>query len=171
MNEAIEVIIRVAKEEDAKAMIGFTKQVGTETDFLSFGQEGIDIDVEAEKSYIRSYENSENSIMIVAEVDDQIVAIASLAGRNGDRSKHIAELGISLIREYWGYGIATQMMEMMIEFAENSPLEVLILEVISENDRAIALYEKFGFESVGKFAKRSKVGHKYYDTIFMQKLL
>lgn len=48
-------------------------------------------------------------------------------------------------KNFWGYGIGKQMMEFIINNAKKSKLEKLYLYVSSENARAIALYEKYGF--------------------------
>ena len=43
-------------------------------------------------------------------------------------------------------------MEKIIDFAKNvAKTETISLEVRSDNERAIALYKKFGFETVGTF--------------------
>lgn len=43
-------------------------------------------------------------------------------------------------------------MEQIIDFAKNTAkTEIISLEVRSDNERAIALYQRFGFETVGTF--------------------
>ena len=48
--------------------------------------------------------------------------------------------------------------EEIIRFAENTAkVEMISLEVRSDNERAIALYKKFGFETVGTFPEFMKI--------------
>ena len=47
------IIIKEALPEDAEARIAYARQVGSETDNLSFGQEGFPISVEDEQEAIR----------------------------------------------------------------------------------------------------------------------
>ena len=65
------------------------------------------------------------------------------------KTRHRADVAISLIQKYWGRGIGTAMFEEMIRLAKERDVEQLELEVMEGNDRAIRLYEKFGFERFG----------------------
>ena len=50
-----DVIIKEALPEDAEARIAYSKQVGSETDNLSFGKEGFPISLEEEQEEIRTF--------------------------------------------------------------------------------------------------------------------
>ena len=65
------------------------------------------------------------------------------------KTRHRADVAIALIQKYWGRGIGTAMFEEMIHIAKERGIEQLELEVMEGNDRAIRLYEKFGFERFG----------------------
>lgn len=55
----------------------------------------------------------------------------------------------------WHSGVASAMMNYAIEWAKSIPILVnLHLEVRSDNSRAIALYERFGFQRVGIFPQK-----------------
>ena len=54
------ITIERATAKDAAAMIEYLKQIGGETDNLTFGSEGLPITLEAEKAYIEQMENSCN---------------------------------------------------------------------------------------------------------------
>ena len=58
-------------------------------------------------------------------------------------------MAIALIQKYWSRGIGSAMFEEMIRIAKEHSVEQLELEVMEGNDRAIRLYEKFGFERFG----------------------
>ena len=47
--------------------------------------------------------------------------------------------------EYQGQGFGSMMLEFVIELCEMSNINVLSLEVRESNEKAIALYEKYGF--------------------------
>lgn len=58
----------------------------------------------------------------------------------------------------WGNQIGTRFMEQLIEFAQKTAkTEILSLKVRSDNERAIALYKRFGFEKVGTFNGYMKI--------------
>lgn len=48
-----ELTIRLAKAEEAQEFLNYVNQCGKETDFLSFGKEGIGLNVEEEKNTLR----------------------------------------------------------------------------------------------------------------------
>ncbi|MBK0347430.1 GNAT family N-acetyltransferase [Aerococcaceae bacterium zg-ZJ1578] len=169
MNQEIEAIVRLAEPQDARAIIGLCQQVGSETPYLTFGSKGLDLSVEQETTQIRRYQQSENSLLIVAEVDDQLVGMANLTAFNEEKQQHVAEIGICLIREYWGYGLAKMMMEMLLDFAEHSAIKVITLEVVQENVAAVGLYQSFDFEIVGKLSKRLCHECEYFDSYVMEK--
>jgi len=62
------------------------------------------------------------------------------------------------------------MMQKLIDFAIKNPvLEIIDLEVRSDNLHAIRLYESFGFRTVGIMPKQMKIEGKYHDTNVMIK--
>lgn len=168
-SEDIEVTIRQAEATDAKAILGLSRHIGKETDYLTFGPEGIQLSVEEEMRRVLAYKAAPNSIMLLSETDGQIIGLASVKALDDDRQAHVAEIGLSLIAEYWGYGIGSMMLEAQIEFAQAVGLEILTLEVVTENSRALKLYEKFGFERVGRLSRRLKANYHYYDTYIMER--
>lgn len=148
--------------EDAYALLEFLKIVGGETDNLSFGAEGVPMGLENEKSYLSSQVGSADNVQYLAKHNGEIVGTASL-NRKPRRMSHRGEIGISLKKAYWGLGIASSMMERILEFAQDNGFEQLDLEVRSDNDRAIRLYEKFGFQKLCTFPAFFKINGQYID--------
>lgn len=169
-DEPIEIIIRVAETMDAKAILGLLRHFEKDTPYVIVGSQESNRTVEQQINLINKYNESANSIMLLAESDDQIVGMATVAVIDNDRQGHVAEIGVSIIQEYWGYGIGSILTEEIIEFANHTDLEVLTLEVVTENKRAINLYQKFGFNIVGTLSKRLKKDFHYYDTYIMERL-
>lgn len=170
-SEDIEVTIRQAEATDAKAILGLSRHIGRETEFLTFGPEGLQISVEDEMRLILAYKAASKSIILLSETDGQLIGLASIKALDEGRQAHVAELGLSLVKEYWGYGIGSMMLEAQLEFAKAVGLEILTLEVVTDNLRAIKLYEKFGFTKVGRLSQRLKANYHYYDTYIMERVI
>lgn len=170
-NNEIDTIIRQAEPNDARAILGLTRQVGKESNYLTFGPEGIDLTVEQEMDLIDRFMRAPKSLMLVVEVDDQIIGLANVAVFSTKKQEHVAELGVSLIQEYWGYGIGGMLVEALIDFAREVDLKVITLEVVVDNVRAVKLYEKYNFEIRGTLQKRLKHQHNYYDSYIMELVL
>lgn len=169
--QEIDTIIRQAEPNDARALIGLTKHVGKETNYLTFGPEGIDLTVAQEMDLIQTFAVSEKNLMLVVEVDDQIIGMGNLATFGSQKQAHVAEIGLSLIQEYWGYGIGKLLMEDLLDFAREVDLKVITLEVVKDNQRAVKLYERFDFEIVGTLKQRLKHNCTYYDSYIMELIL
>lgn len=172
-SEDIIVSVRQAEMVDAKAILGLSRHIGRETDYLSFGREGLPWTIEEERAIINKYASSPNSIMLVAEVDDQLIGFATVSAMDMGKQSHVAEIGISIIKEYWSLGIGTMLMEGMIAFAQDVGLKVLTLEVVTDNLRAIDFYHRLGFKQVGRLSQRLQSGNRYrlYDTYVVELLL
>ena len=91
-----------------------------------------------------------HSVLYVAVRGDDVVGTVSLNGLPR-RMSHRAELGITVLMSEWGKGLGSRLMETVIEYAKNSGIEIIELAVRSDNERAIRLYKKHGFESVGVY--------------------
>lgn len=160
----MDILITKAMPEDAEELLALLRKIGSETDNLSFGAEGLPFSVEQERAFIKSLMESTSSVMLLAKKDGRIVGDASFTGNTRERVKHRGEIGISVLREEWGQGIGRQLMEATIDFAKNTAhAEIISLEVRSDNIRAIRLYEKFGFEKIGTFKGFLKVDGKMID--------
>lgn len=162
--------IRQAKPQDAQMILDYLNIIGTESDNLTFGSEGLGYTLDEETKTIETIALSENSIMLLAFVGDTLVSVANLSGKSRERMKHTATLGISVRKDYWHQGIGKAMLKKLIEYAMKNPvLEMLDLEVRSDNVHAIRLYTSFGFHQVGIMPKQMKIDGGYFDTFVMVK--
>ncbi len=160
------IIIERATAKDAAAMIEYLKQIGGETDNLTFGSEGLPITLEAEEAYIKQMENSCNDIMLVAKVNGKIVGDASLS-RLPRRMSHRGDLGVAVVKEYWNQGIGSQLMSKILDFAKENSFEIIDLQVRSDNLRAIHLYERYGFQKIGIHPAFFKINNEYVSFDYM----
>lgn len=142
--------IEPTRPEDAAVVLAYVKQIGGETDNLTFGPEGLPLTVEQEQAFLQSTLEDSDSAQYVVKHGDAIVANASIQ-RFRRRMSHRAEVAVSVAKDYWGRGIGGALMETLISFARERGIRQLNLEVRSDNIRAIRLYEKFGFQKLVTF--------------------
>ena len=164
-------IIREAVPDDAEKMILYLNQVGGESDYLLHGENEFTVPIEGVRRKLAMSKDSENSIVLIALDNGQIIARAELEGYYAARIRHRAKFSISVRKEYWNRGIGTEMLKRMIEQAEKMKLRVIELEVITDNARAIALYHKMGFTDIGIYKDYFCVNGTYKDAAVMQKIL
>ena len=79
------------------------------------------------------------------------------------RMSHRAEFGISVTKSEWGQGIGSALLQKIIDYAKEHTIELINLEVRSDNRRAIQMYEKFGFRKTGISPAYFKIDGEYYD--------
>lgn len=92
---------------------------------------------------------SEDDTAVVAERDGRIVGMAGLH-RNKGRRRHSAVLGISVDDNHRGEGIGKALLTSLIDAADNwLGISRIELTVFTDNEAAIALYRKIGFEAEG----------------------
>ena len=160
--------IRKATAFDAENILEYCQVIGGESDNLTFGKEGVSITIDREKEYLDSIFHSDRQLYLVATKDNEIVGTANLSSFEKPRLAHRAEISLSVKKSMWGNHIGTRFMETIIDFAKNTAkIEIISLEVRSDNKRAIALYKKFGFETVGTFCGFMKINDKYVNCDIM----
>ena len=164
-------IIREAVPDDAEKMIIYLNQVGGESDNLLHGDNEFTVPVEGVKRKLAMSKDSENSIVLIALENEQIIARAELEGYYPARIRHRAKFSISVRKDYWNQGIGTEMLKRIIEQAKKMKIRVIELEVISDNIRGIHLYHKMGFADIGIYKDYFCVNGIYKDAVIMQKLL
>lgn len=164
-----QLIIRVPEEADAQALIDYMKTVDCETHFLAREPDEFDFTLEQEATFIRNLVDDKHSQMFVGELDGQIVANCSVGiVMNKRRYLHRAALGIAVRKAYWGMGIGRLMMLECIKWCKNNGVEQLELEVVTQNERAVTMYQNLGFQIHGtkKHALKYSDG-TYADEYFM----
>lgn len=163
-----EIRIVKAMPEDAEGIIAYTKQIGGESENLTYGPEGIEIEVEQEKEMIAKRANSDKKAFFLAKFDGEIVGVADFSSVEHPRIGHRGGMGISVRKDMWGKGVGSMLMEHIIDFAKNvAKVDIIALEVRSDNERAIHLYEKYGFEKFGTFKGYMKIRGEFVDFDFM----
>lgn len=160
----MELEILRARGSDAGALLAYLKQIGSETDNLTFGAEGFPIDLEGETRYLESNRENPYNAIFVARLDGKLVGDASFESSPRPRLRHRGTMGISVLQEVWGMGIGTKLMQTIIDHARfTAKAELLSLEVRCDNERAIGLYEKFGFRKTGTIPGLLKINGQLVD--------
>lgn len=173
LNNGKECVLRSPVIEDAEELIKYLKQISLETDFLTRYPEEVSIALEEEEKFIERLNNSFNNVMISAFIDDKLVGSASI-NPIGEKIRvlHRATFGIAIIKEAWNLGIGTALITEILDCANKASYEQIELEVVTQNRRAIKLYEKFGFKTYGtrENAFKFKDGSYSSDYLMMKTL-
>ena len=163
--------IREIELKDAEPMLSFLESVAAESDNLTFGPGEFRPSVKEEEEFIKSCREKGNCCAFVAASEGRIIGNLSFRGGERSRTSHAGEFGVSVLKEFWGNGIATALMNRMLDWAATAPVTKINLKVKDDNDAAIDLYRKLGFEVEGRLTRDFRINGKYYDSVLMGKII
>jgi len=146
-------------------------KVLSETIYLTKEKEEFNLTLEQEKAYIESVVKNPRSCLFVVEEDKKIIGSLGFTGSNLKRKRHTGSFGVSILKEYWGRGIASRLLEKLFSWANENEITKINLKVVDTNKRAIKLYEKYGFVVEGKEDRAVKINSEYYSYVLMGKNL
>ena len=174
LKDGRKAVLRTAQIVDAAEMLAFRIKSLGQTDYLmQYPEEMADYTIEKQLNFINRMIESPNDKMFTVIVDGKIAGTGQVSFNTRIKTRHKAGIGIALLKEYWGLGIGSAIFTEIIKSAQSRDgVELLELEVIEGNERAIALYKKFGFEIVAEIpdAIRLKDGTSLKEITMMKKL-
>lgn len=153
--------------ENAAEILEYLKIVGGETHFLLMDENGLGISEEREAKILEAAYVEPRGGMHFGKINREIACMFSLSCNPRRRLAHTGEIALSVRKKYWHIGVGSAIMEALIELAKEASLKNVELGVYADNERAIALYKRFGFEEIGRHRGRMCVDGEYYDEILM----
>lgn len=111
--------------------------------------------------------------VIVADNDGQeVVGWGSL---NLFKPRHayrfVADFSVYVERSYRGKGVGSALLGRLIELGREHGFHKLVLSAFPTNTGGMALYDKFGFRTVGVYREQGRLDGAWVDTVIMEKLL
>lgn len=144
-------IIRNGTEADGQAAFDSFNKTHGETDFLLSYPDENSMTADEEGKFLAEKTVSEDEIELVAEIAGKIIGMAGFEKVGPKyKTKHRAEFGIFVEKEYWGLGIGRALINACIELSEKAGYTQLELDVVSENERAVSLCKSVGFVEYGR---------------------
>jgi len=163
-------IIRHVKESDVN---------GIWNNFNEVVDEGIYIPVlfpvksEFEKNSWYNNIKKLNDICIVAinkslKSPNNVIGMCEVSSIEWDAASHVGSLGIIVQKIYRDMGIGFNLIDLAIRESKRlNHKEKIILSCFSNNERALYLYKKMGFQIIGIRKNQFFMDSKYYDEVLM----
>ncbi len=160
--------IRETRKEDAAEVIKYLGIISYESDFLTFAPGELNVSLAEEEVVIEECSKAQNKVMLIALVEEKVVACLNFTGHQNSRVAHTGEFGVSVRKDYWNKGIGTAMVEELIQWAHSSKVVRKInLRVRSDNQKAICLYKKLGFVEEGVTTREFLIDGQFFDVLRM----
>jgi putative acetyltransferase len=108
---------------------------------------------------------------LVACVEGEIVGMLGLQAGSSPRRAHVGHIWMAVHDRWAGKGVGTALMKAAIDLADNwLNLSRLELTVYTDNEPALRLYKKLGFEIEGTLRKYAFRDGQYVDAYTMARV-
>ncbi|MBO0460132.1 MULTISPECIES: GNAT family N-acetyltransferase [unclassified Enterococcus] len=145
MTSEVELTLKEADEKDAQGLLKMLNQAKQETDYFIIDERSLGMSKEVLAVELTRIKESTEHLLFLALINEQVIGVVSVAPKSELTEQ--GEIGISILKEYWGMGLGTILLEEAIIWAtENENFNTLVLDVLADNQRAIHLYHKMGFQ-------------------------
>ncbi len=160
------IVVRQADADDAEQMYWGFAQVVEEGQWLPLLE--VNTSVWEWTHWLRRIRGTRESILI-ASVEDDYAGHIVIRPEEWMASKHVARLGIIVIRKYRLIGVGHALMTCAEARALELGYEKLVLSTFHHNVVALSLYHSVGFEDVGLRKRHFKMPYGYVDEVLMEK--
>jgi putative acetyltransferase len=162
------VEVRPARPRDAGQVLTLVRSVAAEGRFIRTERVPWTLR-ELRRQFRRSWTST--SARIVAVAGGVVVGDLGIKREEHAVLRHVAELGMSVAREWRRRGVGSALLAEAFRWARWAGVEKVTLTVYPENERALALYRKFGFAEEGRLTGHSKKSYGYEDEVIMGRWL
>lgn len=165
-----DILIRERNTEDVDEFCKFLLKLDNEAEYMLVEKGERDISREI------ILKNTENLIKngdkcFIALDGTAIIGYIIAVREKFIRTRHVASAVIGILEEYCSRGIGYSLFQNIIRWAEENNVKRLELTVITENERAVGLYRKLGFEMEGTRRSSTFKDGKYYDEYYMARII
>jgi len=140
LKDGKKIVVRGAAVEDSEALLRCGQMIFKDDKyFLTTKAEAKDWwSIEKTTERIKRYIDQRGKVLLVAEVDGMIVGQIEVECGVKRRTRHVGQIGMTVLAEYRGIGAGTALMESIIAWAkEDGIIEKLALSVFATNKGAI----------------------------------
>lgn len=168
-----ELIVRPVVVSDADQFLALWDALDTETENMLFapGERQATLEQQVEQ-LSKSIESADSAVFVLENVlNTEIAGFIGCRQNTRIRDRHCAYLVLGIKQKYTGQGWGGKLLFEAENWAISRGLHRLELSVMANNEFAIKLYERFGFNIEGTKRDAVKLNSGYCDEHVMGKLL
>jgi putative acetyltransferase len=167
----MDFIIRPVEIKDARGINELRRMPGVFENILGIPSERL----KKSEDHIINIDNNTHQLVAVTKTEDNeeiVIGVVGLTISASPRMRHSGSMGIMVHKDYQNNGIGTALMRAIMDIADNWLMLVRVeLSVFEDNERAIHLYEKFGFKKEGLKRYATIRNGKYENEYIMARIL
>lgn len=165
------LVIRTIEERDAAAFVEVLRTIEAESGFMLFDPGERETTAEQQAQRIRDMRRGGSQEIFVAEADGELAGYLGATAGAMRRNRHAASFAMGVLERFSRRGIGMALLDALDEWARARRLHRVELTVISQNTRAIRLYERAGFVMEGTRRDALRIDGRFVDERWMSKLL
>lgn len=166
-------MIRKLEINDAGKMLDFFRRlVVVDPKRVERPEDVAKISIEMEKNWITDRikkENEKEMVVRCIEFDGEMIGEGEVEKLKRWIERHVAEIRFGIIPD--NEELALKMVQELINEAREIDIEVLQYFHLETQEVGINIMKKAGFEECGRVRNFYKIGDKYIDRIFLEKIL
>lgn len=162
----MEYTIRPTRLEDMEGFNALRRMPGVFENTLGLPSERVQRNIDG---FQAMGPDDHNFVAVLA--DGTVIGTAGLRVCPSPRMRHVGSVGLFVHTEYQNMGVGTALLKTLLDLADNWLMLVRVeLEVFADNEQAIRLYEKLGFEKEGLLRMTTVRNGRYVDEYKMARI-
>lgn len=172
MTEEVAITLREVAPEEATDVKELLAKVALETDFVTISEAELTLSDDLLASQLGAIYESDRHFLLAAYDGEKMIGLVSVKGEDCDSIAHIGDVGVSVLKDYWGMGLGQLLLEEVVLWAqEMEVLHRLELRVQARNERAVHLYKKLGFEIEATLKRGALSSEGDFLDVYMMSLM
>lgn len=163
-----EITIRPAVAADLAGLIHLSNEIRAEGIYFVAEEPRRS---ESECAQYLQFLDSESNLVLAAFDAERLIGSLTVVRGWLSKTRHVGEIGLGVASSYREAGIGSELLGLAIAWATAQGLLRLELSVFASNERALALYRKFGFAEEGRRRAKFLIDGVYVDEVVMGRLL
>lgn len=143
--EIIDAKISPLRDEEIKEIVNIERHPLVKKWLVEYADEEFEKELEEYRRFFSDLQGNSRVDVLVARISGRVAGFLAL-WRMDDGDGRIASIGISVHPDYWGKGIATNLVRESIKLAKERGIRRLIIETLEENSAMRHVAEKLGFK-------------------------
>lgn len=164
-------IIRSIETDDARAFINLQEEIFAESQFAYYGPNEQGLTVQQIRKMMAEWRKQKNSTIFMCILNGEFAGYASIRGHVATRKNHIATVRLAVKQQFEKIGIGSALLSQCETWAKELGIQRLEADIMSHNEKALALFNKHDFIVEGTRQQAVKINEQFYDEVHYGKII
>jgi ribosomal-protein-alanine N-acetyltransferase len=157
-------------DEDVRAIVDIECHPQVRVWLYGYGNSTFQKELRDYQEFFKKLPKNRKADILIAKFNGRTVGFLGL-WKLGVNMHHVASIGVSVHPDYWGQGVATQLIKSAIELARVNGFRRLEIETLLENVPMKRITEQLGFKLESLRKERVNKDGVYHDEVVYSMLL